>query len=267
MGRQLGIRSHQRSISVILLTLYFALVVAGCKKKAPPPAPPPAPKTETPKPAPSAPAISQFEAEPSTIEKGQSATLRWTVSGETTDISIAPGIGTVPASGNRRVFPSETAVYTLKVEGPGGTDSRDVTVTVRTPAPPPEPKPPQPTKTLSERLATEVQDIYFDYDKSEVRSDATGVLTRNAESLKAILRDFPNQVIVLEGHADERGSAEYNLGLSDRRATSAKEFLVQLGVPGDRLRPVTYGKERPQCTESNEQCWQLNRRVHFSAGQ
>jgi peptidoglycan-associated lipoprotein len=72
---------------------------------------------------------------------------------------------------------------------------------------------------------------------------------------------------VVEGHCDERGSAEYNLGLGDRRATSAKEFLQQLGVPSDRLKTISYGKERPQCTEQNESCWQKNRRAHFAPGQ
>src|SRR5512141_424788 len=85
------------------------------------------------------------------------------------------------------------------------------------------------------------------------------------EALQAILADFPDAVIVLEGHCDERGSAEYNLGLGDRRAASAKEFLQQLGVPADKVKTISYGKERPQCTESNEDCWQKNRRVHFSA--
>lgn len=111
----------------------------------------------------------------------------------------------------------------------------------------------------------EVQDAYFDYDKSDVREDARSILTRDADALKSILADFPSAVISLEGHCDERGSAEYNLGLGDRRSTSAKEFLVQLGVPADRLKTISYGKERPQCTESNEACWQKNRRAHFSA--
>jgi len=73
--------------------------------------------------------------------------------------------------------------------------------------------------------------------------------------------------VIVEGHCDERGSAEYNLALGDRRATAAKDFLVQLGVPADRLKTISYGKERPQCTEENEQCWQRNRRAHLSPGQ
>jgi peptidoglycan-associated lipoprotein len=112
-----------------------------------------------------------------------------------------------------------------------------------------------------------VQDVYFDYDQYDVREDARATLSRNADALKSIIADFPGASITVEGHADERGSAEYNLGLGDRRASSVQEFLVQLGVPKDRLRTVSYGKERPQCTDSNESCWQQNRRAHFSAGQ
>jgi peptidoglycan-associated lipoprotein len=112
-----------------------------------------------------------------------------------------------------------------------------------------------------------MRDVYFDYDQSELREDSRSVLTRNADSLKAALQEFPSATIVVEGHCDERGSAEYNLGLGDRRATVAKDFLVQLGVPADRLRVVSYGKERPQCTDSTEDCWQRNRRAHFSEGQ
>jgi peptidoglycan-associated lipoprotein len=119
---------------------------------------------------------------------------------------------------------------------------------------------------LSERV-TALQDAFFDYDKSDIRDDARAALTKNADLLKAIFQDFPDAVITVEGHCDERGSAEYNLGLGDRRATSAKDFLVQLGVPADRLKTISYGKERPVCTESNEACWQRNRRAHFSTGQ
>ncbi len=106
----------------------------------------------------------------------------------------------------------------------------------------------------------------FDYDKSDIREDARNVLTRNADALKSGLVNYPGQAVLIEGHCDERGSAEYNLGLGDRRAAAAKEFLVQLGVPADRLKTVSYGKEKPQCTEANESCWQRNRRAHFAPG-
>ena len=121
--------------------------------------------------------------------------------------------------------------------------------------------------SLEERFIRDIQDVYFDYDKSDVRGDGQSVLNQDAAAIKRILVDFPNASIVVEGHCDERGSAEYNLGLGDRRASSAKDFLVQLGVPADRLKTISYGKERPQCTESGESCWQKNRRAHFSPGQ
>lgn len=210
--------------------------------------------------------IATFVAEPSTIQRGESSTLRWKVE-NATDISINQGIGTVQSSGDRRVFPSSATTYTLTAKGPGGSATATARVDVTQPPPPPPPPPKPPKKTLSQRLAEEVQDAYFDYDKSNVRPDAQTVLTRNASALRSILSDFPSAVITIEGHCDERGSAEYNLALGDRRATSAREFLVDLGVSESRLRTISYGKERPQCTESNESCWQRNRRAHFSAGQ
>lgn len=256
---------NTRSISTALLSLSLLLFVAGCKKKAPPPPPPPPPPPEQPAPPPpKAPTIQQFVAEPSTIERGQSSTLRWLVS-DATDVSIEPGIGPVATSGTRQVFPSNTTTYTLTAKGPGGTATSRATVTVTVPPPPPPPPPP-PKKSLAEVLASEVQDAYFDFDKSDIREDARATLTRNADALKRIFQEFPEATVVIEGHCDERGSAEYNMGLGDRRATSAKEFLVQLGVPADKLKTVSYGKERPQCTESNEECWQKNRRVHFVPG-
>jgi peptidoglycan-associated lipoprotein len=182
-------------------------------------------------------------------------------------VSIDNAIGTVQNSGNRRVFPTDSTTYTLTATGPGGSTTSSATVSVTTPPPPPPPPPVKQTVTMDQRLSSDVQDAYFEYDKSDVNATAREVLTRNAAALKSILADFPNASIVVEGHCDERGSAEYNLGLGDRRATSAKEFLVQLGVPADKLRTISYGKERPQCTEGNESCWQRNRRAHFSAGQ
>jgi peptidoglycan-associated lipoprotein len=253
---------------VCFLVILTAVFLAGCKKQPPPP-PPPAPVAKPeppPPPPPKAPSITQFTAEPSSIERGQSATLRWSVS-DATEISIDNGIGTVQANGSRQVFPSSSTTYTLTARGAGG-QSVTARASVNVTAPPPPPPPREaPKQTLTQRLSSEVQDAYFDYDRSDIREDARATLTRNADAIKSILADFPSESIVIEGHADERGSAEYNLGLADRRATSAKEFLVQLGVPADRLRTISYGKERPVCTESDEDCWQRNRRAHFAAGQ
>ncbi len=260
-----------RKLTLIGMLVMLAVLIAGCKKKPPPPPPPPPPAptavTPTP-PPPAAPRITQFSAEPTSIQRGQSSTLRWEVAGQTNTIAINNGVGAVTATGNQRVFPTGSTTYTLTATGPGGTTTATTTVDVTEPPPPPAPpRQPPPSVSLETRLSTDVQDAYFDYDKSDIRGDARDALTKNATSLKSILADFPNATIVIEGHCDERGSAEYNLGLGDRRATAAKEFLVQLGVSADRLKTISYGKERPQCTDANESCYQRNRRAHFAPGQ
>lgn len=258
-----------RKFSCVALALMLAMFAAGCKKKAPPPPPPPAPApAPAPPPKPAAPTVASFSAEPSSIQRGQSSTLRWEVSGDVSSVSINQGVGSVQNTGSQRVSPSDSTTYTLTATGAGGSTTASTTVTVSSPPPPPPPPPAAaPAKSLEERVTSELQDAYFDYDKSDIRSDAQASLTQDAAALKSILADFPNASIVLEGHCDERGSAEYNLGLGDRRASSAKDFLVQLGVPADRVKTISYGKERPVCTESTESCWQKNRRVHFATGQ
>lgn len=252
------------------LFLSMAVFAAGCKKKVAvtPPPPPPAPAAPKEVAPPARPVIAQFVAEPSSIERGQAAQLRWSVTGAS-DVSINNGIGTVAASGTRAIRPTENTSYTLTANGPGGTATATASISVTAPPPPPPPPPPPVnTKgTLESRVASDLQDALFDYDSNNVRDDARAALTADADSLKRIFADFPGSTINIEGHCDERGSAEYNLGLGDRRAGSARDFLVQLGVPADRLRTISYGKERPQCTEANEGCWQKNRRAHFSATQ
>jgi peptidoglycan-associated lipoprotein len=261
---------NKRKITVIWMAVLLAVLAAGCKKKAAPPPPPPPPVVTPPAPAPvpAAPLVAQFAAEPASIQRGQSSTLRWEVTGDTSNISINQGVGVVQKTGNQRVNPSNSTTYTLTATGPGGNTTASATVSVEAPPPPPPPPPPPaPTITIDKRLESDVQDAFFDYDKSEIRADARDALTKDAAALKSILADFPNSTIVVEGHCDERGSAEYNLGLGDRRASAAKEFLQQLGVPADRLKTISYGKERPQCSEQNESCWQRNRRAHFAPGQ
>ncbi len=246
----------------MLLAASILMFAAGCKKKqpvAPPPPTPPAQPTRVEK-GPAA-VINSFRAEPSTIVRGESSTLRWDVS-NATEVTIDNGVGTVPARGSRQVTPSASTTYRMTAKGGGGDAVSAATVSVTNPPPPPPP-PAAPKASLSERMAKEVQDVFFDYDQSEVREDARAALQRNADAIKAILNDFPSAVISIEGHCDERGSAEYNLGLGDRRATSTKEFLSQMGIPADRLKTISYGKEKPFCTDSNEQCWQQNRRAHF----
>ena len=112
---------------------------------------------------------------------------------------------------------------------------------------------------MREKYNQAVTDAYFDFDKSDIRDDARSALTRDAEFLRA----NPNITVQIEGHCDERGSEAYNLGLGDRRSNSARDFLVSLGINGDRVTTISYGKERPFCTESTEECWQQNRRAHL----
>ena len=264
-----GFKLSKTKSATLLMSVFLVAFAAGCKKKVPiASAPPPPPSntttttttTETAK----APVVAQFTAEPSSIERGQSSTLRWSVS-DATSVAIEPGLGPVQSNGSRQVFPSNTTTYRLVATGPAGNANATATVNVIVPpAPPTQPPPPQTSLTTA---LDSVIDAYFDYDSSDIREDARNALTRDSDTIKKILQDFPSARLVVEGHCDERGSAEYNLGLGDRRATAAKEFLIQLGVPGDRLTTISYGKERPQCTESNEACWQKNRRAHFAAGQ
>jgi peptidoglycan-associated lipoprotein len=252
---------RKRSIWLITLSLSLVILAAGCKKKEPTPPPPPPPPPPVSKPAPAQPTVS-LSAEPSSIERGKSATLKWT-SSNADSASLDQGIGTVQTSGSREVFPTQSTDYRITVKGPGGTASASATVTVRTPPPPPPPPPP--TTNFSDELTSRVRDAYFDYDKSNIRSDAEDALRSNASALKEIFGQFSNGRVTIEGHCDERGTNEYNLALGDRRSTAARDFLVNLGVPASKLSTVSYGEERPQCTEENEGCWQRNRRAHFVA--
>jgi len=258
---------NKRKISTIGICLTLAMFAAGCKKKVPPPPPPPPPPAPAPAPAPppAAPTVAAFAAEPTSIERGQSSTLSWNVT-DATSTSIDNAIGTVQATGSRRVFPGSSTTYTLTATGPGGTKTATATVNVTEPPPPPPP-PVAAKPTFEQMLSGNVVDALFDYDKSDIREDARAALTKDADALKAIFASFPDATVSMEGHCDERGSAEYNLALGDKRAAAAKDFLVQLGVPGDKLKTISYGKERPQCTDHDESCWQKNRRAHFSTGQ
>jgi peptidoglycan-associated lipoprotein len=263
-----NMRSHFWKRTAMILALALLVVAAGCKKKVPPPPPPlPPPSTvEQPRETGGKPVIASFTAEPRVIAKGQSSTLRWTITGAT-DMSIDQGIGAVQSNGSRQVFPSATTTYTLIANGPGGSDTRSVTVEVSTAPPPPPETTRTPTLSTGELLSRDGRDAYFDYDKSDIRPDAADALRHDADLLKQIFQNDPNVTIIVEGHCDERGSDEYNLALGDRRADAAREYLIQLGVPAGKLSKISYGKQKPQCTEANEDCYQKNRRAHLAVGQ
>jgi peptidoglycan-associated lipoprotein len=251
----------RRSLYMLSVMLFFLAAIAvtgtGCKKKVIPPPPPPPPKAEQPPsttPSPS-PAI-RLSASPSSIDKGGSATLTWS-STNANAVNIDNGLGTVEASGSRSVSPTISTTYTARASGPGGNTSAEARVTVTELPPPPTPAA-QPISD-AEFFETNVKDIYFDYDKYEIRSDAQATLQGDARSLgeRSAIR------ITIEGHCDERGSEKYNLALGDRRANAAKEYLFKLGLNSDRVDTISYGKERPICQEHSEECWQKNRRGHF----
>jgi peptidoglycan-associated lipoprotein len=128
-----------------------------------------------------------------------------------------------------------------------------------------DPKPPEPRDPTTLVIETngQLRDAFFDYDRSAVRPDAVAALEHDARLLAPLLADFPQLTVTIEGHCDERGSAEYNLGLGDHGARSATEVLSQFGIAAARVQVVSFGKEAPQCAESNEACWQRNRRAHL----
>ena len=122
----------------------------------------------------------------------------------------------------------------------------------------------QERETLNQSLA-HLSDALFDYDKANIRPDASTTLSSDVSVVKKILSNYPNQKLIVEGDTDERGSAEYNLALGDKRAHAAESFLVSQGIPQNQLTVVSYGKERPVCQDHDEACWQKNRRAHITA--
>ena len=232
---------------MLVFALGAVMILGACHKKAAPPPPPPPP----PPPAPTA----SLSASPDTVQKGQSVTLTWQTT-NATDVSIE-GIGAVQANGSQQVTPSDSTTYTLTAKGDGGTQQATARVTVTSPPPPPETAAPSPSE--QEMFSQSVKDVYFDYDNAVIRGDQQAAIQADAEFLK----QHPDIKFTVEGHCDERGSTEYNLALGDNRASAVKNALVQAGVSADNIKTISYGKEKPFCTESNEQCWQQNRRGHF----
>jgi peptidoglycan-associated lipoprotein len=244
--------------TLLMLALAAVVVAGGCGKKKVPAAPP-AEAAAPPQPQPQA----TLSVSPDAIQHGGSATLTWSTQNATT--ANIDGIGSVQPSGSQTVSPESSTTYHLSAQGSGGMAEATarLTVTQESAPAPSAPEAAAPAPDESDLFAHNMKDIYFDYDKFDLTSDDQGTITSDA----AFLKSHPSIKFTIEGHCDERGSTEYNLALGDNRANSAREALIKAGVKADQIKTISYGKEKPFCTESNEACWQQNRRDHFAYGQ
>ena len=241
----------QNRILASVALLVALVAVSGCAKKKPLPPPATAPVAAATAPAPTA----QITATPTLVSAGDQVQLSWRTT-DATSVSI-DGIGDVPTTGVKTVTPSVSTSFHLVARGEGGTAEATARVTVNAP-----PAVVVPTSTMSaeEEFKANVQDIFYDYDTAEIRTDAQATLSRDAQYLVS----HPEVKVVLGGYCDERGSNEYNIGLGQNRGDAAKNALVTAGVAANRIRVVSYGKEKPFCSESTEECWQQNRRAGFT---
>jgi peptidoglycan-associated lipoprotein len=232
---------------LLIVALSALLALGACGKKAVPPPPPPPP----PPPSPTA----SIAVTPNSIQAGQSASLTWQTS-NATDVSI-DGIGAVQPNGSQSVSPTDSTTYHLTAKGSGGTQEATARLTVTSAAA--APPPPTTSVTDQDLFSQSVKDVYFDYDKADIRGDQQTSVQADAQ----FLSQHSNITFTIEGHCDERGSTEYNLALGDQRASAVKNALTAAGVNASRIKTISYGKEKPFCTESNEACWQQNRRGHL----
>ena len=249
-------RNWVRMMCALLFVVSIALT--GCKKHvaASTPTTPPA----QPAPPPPVPTIT-LRATPTSIDRGQATSLQWEAK-NATSLRIEPEVGSVQTQGSRPVSPSSSVTYTATAVGPGGSASDSARITVRIPA---APAPgaaarTEPRVSAEDLFKQNIQTVYFDYDKAEIRPDQVAVLQADAKWLKG----HPGVKFTIEGNSDERGSEEYNFGLGDRRANVVKEFLVKEGINLSSIKTVSYGEEKPVCRETTEDCYQRNRRAAFS---
>jgi len=222
--------------STVLVTLSLMEIHSGDFVEVQPPVPPKADITVV----------------PARITRGEFATLSWTTA-SANQIEITPGVGAVKRRGTQTITPTQSTTFRITASGPGGSaeDSASITV-VEPPAPPPPPPPPPPMPAL--------EDIFFDFNKADIRPDAAATLRRVAD----ILRQFPNARVRIEGHCDEVGDDEYNNRLGQLRADATLNALVQMGVNPIQLTAISMGRSTQFCAESMaESCRQLNRRAHF----
>ena len=232
-------------ISMLALAL---LLVAGCAKK------PVAAKVQAPPPPQPQPTVT-LNVDPADITQGQSAKLTWEAQ-NATDVTIE-SMGSVEANGSKTVSPSESTTYRILAKGPGGISDATARLTVNKPAPAVAESGP----SLQDLFQRNVKDAYFAYDSYKVDDETSQLLSSDAK----FLQQHPELTFTVEGHCDERGSEEYNLALGASRAEAVKQALVAQGVDAQRIATNSVGKEKPFCSESNEECWHQNRRGHFVA--
>jgi peptidoglycan-associated lipoprotein len=237
-----------RQIRLVVSVLLLALAaVAGCKRNTPTPVAATAPAAVAP--------TATISVSPNVVTAGNQAVLTWNTT-NATSIAI-DGIGTVSPSGSKPVTPPASMSYRLWARGSGGSADATANVTVnaiRAAAAPAN------GMSAEEEFRSNVKDVFFDYDKYDIRTDAQSVISRDA----AYLARHSATKIVIGGYCDERGSDEYNLALGQNRAGMIKKDLINAGVDSNRIRVISYGKEKPFCTESTETCWQSNRRAGFA---
>jgi len=244
---------HSKFWNKAALVATLALLAAsGCHKKhaATPPAAM-APEATTPPPT------ASITADPAAIDLGQSVVLNWRTS-NATSVSI-DGIGEVPVNGTQTVSPASSTNFHLVAKNAGGTTEANVRVTVRVPEVPAAPSDNGDMGTDA-MFHAKVPDIFFGYDSFDLTPEADSSIS----SAAAYLTAHPAIKILIGGYCDDRGSAEYNITLGENRANAAKTALVSAGVTGNRIRVVSYGKEKQFCSEETESCWQQNRRGQFS---
>jgi peptidoglycan-associated lipoprotein len=263
--RTMSMPSKLNWVEISLVTACIA-VTAACHKRTPAAAIPTAAPEVTAQPPTPGPPTCTITAIPATVPSGQAVTLDWN-SKDATKVDLKPGLGSQQAEGSTSVTPSDSTTYAMTVTGPGGTGECSARVTVTPPvqqtASVSESNIPAGNPNSSAAVANALQDVYFDFAKSDLRPEGQTALSHDATYLK----NHPDVKIQIGGYCDARGSEEYNLGLGQRRAESAKRFLVNLGVAADRISTISFGKDRPFCTEPTEDCYQQNRRDHLTLAQ
>ena len=234
-------------VSVLIVVLAAVMLSAGCAKKAAKVTPPAAPTPATP--------TATLAANPSVIHQGQTAELTWATSNASRN-SVA-GLGTLRASGSRSV---DAGLFHHVRAGRQGSRRNRRSVSPGHGQPKVAGVPASHGPTDEDLFSKNVKDVFFDYDKFNVRPNEE----HSVEGDAAFLAQHPKITVLVEGHCDDRGSDEYNLALGASRAESVKQTLLQQGVPDTQIKTISYGKEKPFCTQDNEQCWQQNRVAHFT---